>query len=159
MPTSMVRSASASPSSARMYVSSIGGIQIQRVRLSDSFMNTVPATSQAIAAASTIQLCMWHRLRRNHASARDIPFEGDRVRHLTHSGITLVTGGTGLIGGEVILALARSGEAVRAVVRGESCAHARRRLIERLEKSDAYSARLLPLIDAVAGDTVQPMFG
>jgi nucleoside-diphosphate-sugar epimerase len=81
------------------------------------------------------------------------------VRHLTHSSITLVTGGTGLIGGEVILALARSGEAVRAVVRGESCAHARRRLIERLEKSDAYSAHLLPLIDAVAGDTVQPMFG
>jgi nucleoside-diphosphate-sugar epimerase len=81
------------------------------------------------------------------------------VRDLAHSGVTLVTGGTGLIGGEVILALARSGEAVRAVVRGESAAHARQRLIERLEKSDSYSPHLLPLIDAVAGDTAQPMFG
>ena len=61
------------------------------------------------------------------------------MRDLTHGGVTLVTGGTGLIGGEVILALARSGEPVRAVVRAESPAHARQRLIERLEKSDAYS--------------------
>lgn len=78
---------------------------------------------------------------------------------MAHGGVTLVTGGTGLIGGEVVLALARSGEAVRAVVRAESAAHARRRLLERLEKSDAYSAQLLPLVDAVAGDTAQPMFG
>jgi nucleoside-diphosphate-sugar epimerase len=85
------------------------------------------------------------------------------VRDLTQRDLrdaaTLVTGGTGLIGGEVILALARSGEPVRAVVRAESPANARQRLVERLEKSDAYCRSLLPLIDAVAGDTAQPMFG
>ena len=81
------------------------------------------------------------------------------MRDLARSGVTLVTGGTGLIGGEVILALARSGEAVRAVVRAASAADARRRLIERLEKSCAYSAHLLPFIDAVPGDTTQAMFG
>ena len=81
------------------------------------------------------------------------------MRHPTRGGVTLVTGGTGLIGGEVVLALARSGEAVRAVVRAESAAHAHRRLVERLQKSDACSPELLRLIDAVAGDTGQPMFG
>jgi nucleoside-diphosphate-sugar epimerase len=81
------------------------------------------------------------------------------VRDLTHGGVTLVTGGTGLIGGEVILALARRGEPVRAVVRAESAAHARQRLVERLEKSDGYGRDLLPLIEAVAGNTAEPMFG
>ena len=81
------------------------------------------------------------------------------MKNQKRGGITLVTGGTGLIGGEVILALARSGERVRAVVRGESPAHAQRRLDERLAKSEAYSCDLLPLIDAVPGDTAQPMFG
>ncbi|HEY3160688.1 MAG TPA: NAD-dependent epimerase/dehydratase family protein [Vicinamibacterales bacterium] len=47
------------------------------------------------------------------------------MRQLAHAGVTLVTGGTGLIGGEVMLALARRGEAVRAVVRAASAAHAR----------------------------------
>ena len=81
------------------------------------------------------------------------------MRDLTHGGVTLVTGGTGLIGGEVILALARNGEPVRALVRGTSAVHAQERLIERLEKSEGYCRNLLPLIDAVAGDTAQPMFG
>ena len=81
------------------------------------------------------------------------------MRDLVHGEVTLVTGGTGLIGGEVILALARSGEPVRAVVRADCAEHARQRLIERLEKSDAYSSKLLPFIEPVAGDTTQPMFG
>jgi len=81
------------------------------------------------------------------------------VRDLTHGGVTLVTGGTGLIGGEVILALAGSGETVRAVVRAESAEHARQRLVERLEKSESYRPDLLPLIDAVVGNTAEPMFG
>jgi len=81
------------------------------------------------------------------------------VRDLTHGEVTLVTGGTGLIGGEVILALARSGEPVRAVVRAESAELARKRLIDRLEKSDGYTAGVLRFIEAVAGDTAQPMFG
>ena len=73
--------------------------------------------------------------------------------------VTIVTGGTGLIGGEVILALARCGEPVRAVVRASSAAQAHERLVTRLQKSEAFSPHLLPLIDAVAGDTTQPMFG
>ena len=81
------------------------------------------------------------------------------MRDLTDGSVTLVTGGTGLIGGEVILALARSGEPVRALVRGTSAAHARQRLIQRLEKSERYCRDVLPLIDVVAGDTAQPMFG
>ena len=73
--------------------------------------------------------------------------------------VTLVTGGTGLIGGEVILALARTGERIRAVVRADSSAQAHTRLVTRLQKSEAYSRHLLALIDAVDGDTTQPMFG
>ena len=73
--------------------------------------------------------------------------------------VTLVTGGTGLIGGEVILALARCGEPVRAVVRASGAAQAHERLVTRLQKSEAYSPHLLRLIDAVAGDTTRPMFG
>jgi nucleoside-diphosphate-sugar epimerase len=73
--------------------------------------------------------------------------------------VTLVTGGTGLIGGEVVLALARSGATVRAVVRACSNAHARSRLDERLRKSTAYCSHLMSRIEAVAGDTAEPMFG
>ena len=75
------------------------------------------------------------------------------------SSVTLVTGGTGLIGGEVIVALARAGHLVRAVVRAETAEAARRRLIERLEKSDAYSPALSCRVEAVAGDTAQDGFG
>src|SRR5689334_2665893 len=81
------------------------------------------------------------------------------MRDLRDRAVTLVTGGTGLIGGEVIVALARGGEAVRAVVRAKDAAEARRRLLARLEKSDGYSPLLLPFIEAVAGDTTQPLFG
>ena len=73
--------------------------------------------------------------------------------------VTLVTGGTGLIGGEIILALARTGESVRAVVRASSAARAHERLVNRLQKSDAFSPHLLAVISAVTGDTTQPMFG
>ena len=72
---------------------------------------------------------------------------------------TLVTGGTGLIGGEVILTMAREGYQVRALVRARTDALASRRLFERLEKSEAYSAKLAPLIEAVCGDTTSEMFG
>jgi nucleoside-diphosphate-sugar epimerase len=72
---------------------------------------------------------------------------------------TLVTGGTGLIGGEVILALAREGYHVRALVRARTPALASARLFERLEKSEAFSERLRPLIEPVMGDTTTEMFG
>jgi nucleoside-diphosphate-sugar epimerase len=72
---------------------------------------------------------------------------------------TLVTGGTGLIGGEVILALAREGYHVRALVRARTETLAARRLFERLEKSEAYSENLAGLIEPVLGDTTSDMFG
>jgi nucleoside-diphosphate-sugar epimerase len=73
--------------------------------------------------------------------------------------LTLVTGGTGLIGGEVILALARQGYHVRAVVRASSDVLAAKRLLQRLEKSEAYRKDLLRLIEPIGGNTTREMFG
>lgn len=75
------------------------------------------------------------------------------------SPITLVTGGTGLIGGEVILSLVRDGRPVRALVRADSVDHARHRLHLRLRKSAAFHPRHLDLVDAVPGDSTQDGFG
>jgi nucleoside-diphosphate-sugar epimerase len=72
---------------------------------------------------------------------------------------TMVTGGTGMIGGEVILTLARRGCRVRALVRADSNDHANRRLVDRLRKSDSFHPDLLSLIDAVPGDTELDGFG
>lgn len=80
-----------------------------------------------------------------------------RVHHVNPS--ALVTGGTGLIGGEVIVALARQGFTVRAVVRAESLDAARQRLLERLEKSDSYDRHLAERIHPLPGDSTQPWFG
>lgn len=70
-----------------------------------------------------------------------------------------VTGGTGLIGGELILSLARAGHSVRALVRAAGDAQARDRLVARLEKSELYAPGLLAGVEAVAGDTVKAGFG
>ena len=79
----------------------------------------------------------------------------DRVqRH-----VVLVTGGTGLIGGETILALAKAGARVLAVVRAQSPDHARARLTERLERSNDFHRGLLASIEALPGDTTRPLFG
>jgi nucleoside-diphosphate-sugar epimerase len=72
---------------------------------------------------------------------------------------TLVTGGTGLIGGEVILAMAREGYHVRALVRARTQALAAARLFERLQKSEAYNEQLAAFIEPVQGDTTSEMFG
>ena len=72
---------------------------------------------------------------------------------------TLVSGGTGLLGGEVILALAKTGRRVRALVRADSDERARERLFDRLRKSEAYEPALDLLIDVIAGDTAREMFG
>jgi nucleoside-diphosphate-sugar epimerase len=87
-----------------------------------------------------------------------------RSKHLTtHSlrdaSTTLVSGGTGLIGGEVILSLARAGHRVRAVVRAQCREHARHRVLERLRKSCGYQALLGRLIEAVPGDSALELFG
>ena len=73
--------------------------------------------------------------------------------------MTLVTGGTGLIGGEVILALARARRPVAAVVRASSPEHARHRLLERLRKSQGYSAAYADWVQAIPGDSERPHFG
>jgi len=84
---------------------------------------------------------------------------GVRVRNTNTAAATLVTGGTGLIGGEVILEVSRQGRRVKALVRAASEAQARERLLTRLEKSPHYRFDLLEGIDVVAGDTAQEMFG
>ena len=71
----------------------------------------------------------------------------------------LVTGGTGLIGGEVILALARAGVRVTAVTRGGTQAIASQRLRDRLQKSQWFAPELLGQIEVLAGDTTLPGFG
>jgi nucleoside-diphosphate-sugar epimerase len=76
---------------------------------------------------------------------------------MTHR--TLVTGGTGLIGGEVIVSLAGAGVAVAALVRATSGADGRRRLFDRLAKSAAWRPEFAEHIDPVVGDTTLEMFG
>jgi len=72
---------------------------------------------------------------------------------------TLVTGGTGLIGGEVILTMAREGYQVRALVRARTRTLAERRLFDRLQKSEAYCHSLRAFIEPICGDTTADMFG
>jgi len=81
------------------------------------------------------------------------------MRNAEAGAVTLVTGGTGLIGGEVVVEIARQGRPVRALVRGATDAEARRRLFARLEKSRAYRREFQRLIEPVTGDTTQPMLG
>jgi nucleoside-diphosphate-sugar epimerase len=73
--------------------------------------------------------------------------------------VTLVTGATGLIGGEVVLALAKARRRVRAVVRAESHAHARHRVQRRLQLSQGYESRYADFVEAVAGDCQLDAFG
>ena len=71
----------------------------------------------------------------------------------------LVTGGTGLIGGEVLLALAERGHQLKALVRAADDQAARARLFERLSKSQRFHPDLMSRIRAVAGNTAAPRFG
>ena len=56
------------------------------------------------------------------------------IRAAADAGISVIPrgAGTGLIGGETIIALAKTGARVLAVVRAQSADHARSRLVERL---------------------------
>ena len=71
----------------------------------------------------------------------------------------LVTGGTGLVGGDVIVALARRGVPVKALVRARSAAEADERLFGRLAKTPGFGPELQRRIVPVIGDTTRPMFG
>lgn len=68
----------------------------------------------------------------------------------------LVTGGTGLIGGEVISTLLDRGWSVRALARGADAAEAERRIRERLARS---GRRDLSGLTCLAGTVTAPEFG
>ena len=71
----------------------------------------------------------------------------------------LLSGATGLIGGELMLILAAKGIYSTAVVRAPDTAAARVRLLDRLQKSVLYKAEFAEFVSAVSGDIEAPDFG
>ena len=71
----------------------------------------------------------------------------------------LLSGATGLIGGELMLILAAQGIYSTALVRAPDKAGAQARLLERLQKSALYQPELAAFVSAEAGDIEQPHFG
>jgi nucleoside-diphosphate-sugar epimerase len=71
----------------------------------------------------------------------------------------LLTGATGLIGGELMLILAAKGIRSTAVVRAADKAQATARLIDRLQKSVLFKPEFVELVAAEAGDIEAPDFG
>ena len=71
----------------------------------------------------------------------------------------LLSGATGLIGGELMLTLAARGIHSTAVVRAPDEAKANARLMERLQKSALYKPEFAEFVSAVAGDIELPNFG
>ena len=71
----------------------------------------------------------------------------------------LLSGATGLIGGELMLLLAARGICSTAVVRAADTAQANVRLLDRLKKSCRWQSQFAELVTAVAGDVGQPDFG
>ena len=71
----------------------------------------------------------------------------------------LLSGATGLIGGELMLILAARGIYSTAVVRAPDKAKANARLMDRLQKSALYKPEFAEFVSAVAGDIELPNFG
>ncbi len=71
----------------------------------------------------------------------------------------LLSGATGLIGGELMLILAAKGICSTAVVRAPDAAGARARLLDRLKKSVLWRPEFAEFVAAVAGDIEAPDFG
>lgn len=71
----------------------------------------------------------------------------------------LLSGATGLIGGELMLILAARGIHSTAVVRAPDEAKANARLLDRLQKSALYKPEFADFVSAVAGDIELPNFG
>lgn len=71
----------------------------------------------------------------------------------------LLSGATGLIGGELMLLLAARGVYSTAVVRAPDAAQAHSRLMERLQKSVLWRPEHAAWVSAEAGDVVEPNFG
>ena len=71
----------------------------------------------------------------------------------------LLSGATGLIGGELMLILAERGVHSTAVVRAPDAIQARARLLERLQKSVRWKPEYAEWVSAEPGDIVDPHFG
>jgi nucleoside-diphosphate-sugar epimerase len=71
----------------------------------------------------------------------------------------LLSGATGLIGGELMLILAGRGVCSTAVVRAGSSLEARTRLLDRLQKSVLWKPEFTGMVFAEAGDIEAPNFG
>ncbi len=71
----------------------------------------------------------------------------------------LLSGATGLIGGELMLILAARGVFSTAVVRAANPFDARSRLLERLQKSVFWKPEFAEMVAAEAGDIEKPNFG
>ncbi|MDB5966923.1 MAG: NAD-dependent epimerase/dehydratase family protein [Polaromonas sp.] len=71
----------------------------------------------------------------------------------------LLSGATGLIGGELMLILAARGVYSTAVVRAADAAKARARLLDRLQKSALWRPEFEEFVSAEAGDIEAPGFG
>ena len=71
----------------------------------------------------------------------------------------LLTGATGLIGGEVMLLLAARGVRSTAVVRAPDAALAKARLLQRLQKSIFWKPEYAQWVSAEPGDVLDPHFG
>lgn len=71
----------------------------------------------------------------------------------------LLSGATGLIGGELMLILAARGVQSTAVVRAASPLEARARLMDRLQKSVFWKPEFADMVSAEAGDIEAPQFG
>ena len=71
----------------------------------------------------------------------------------------LLSGATGLIGGELMLVLASRGVHSTAVVRAPDAVQARARLLERLQKSTLWKPEHADWVSAEPGDVVDPHFG
>ena len=71
----------------------------------------------------------------------------------------LLSGATGLIGGELMLLLAAKGIYSTAVVRARNTDEATARLLDRLQKSVLWKPEFADFVSAEAGDTEAPGFG
>ena len=71
----------------------------------------------------------------------------------------LLSGATGLIGGELMLLLAARGVQSTAIVRAADSADARTRLLQRLQKSGLWKAEFADMVSAEVGDIEAANFG
>jgi NAD(P)-dependent dehydrogenase (short-subunit alcohol dehydrogenase family) len=87
-------------------------------------------------------------------------FGGTTMQVHDQSGkVALVTGATGLLGGEIAVALVKRGWSVRAIARACDTREAARRLRDRLNDSGASRLMDTPQMSAIAGAVTAEGFG